>query len=65
MHRAPHTDPLAGGGPAGEDHSAHTDHAGNATSVWVQNQEMISGGIGGLAAARASRSATACSSTRG
>jgi plastocyanin len=26
------TDPLAGGAPAGEDHSGHTDHAGNATS---------------------------------
>ena len=27
------TDPLAGGGPAGQDdHAAHTDHAGNATS---------------------------------
>ena len=24
-------------------------HAGNTSQVWVQNQELISGGIGGLA----------------
>jgi plastocyanin len=27
------SDPLAGGGAAQEDHSAHTDHAGNVTST--------------------------------